>query len=344
MQALMYRSVGVLEITEVDAPKLPSGGVVVGTAYAGVCGSDIRSWRHGNARLKGPQILGHEVSGTIIGSDVGDLPVGTRVAVCPGISCLRCEQCQRGGAIWCRQRRSLGYDFPGGMAEQFALPSEAVELGCVVPVPDHLSLRAASLAEPLHTVLNGQARARVGADDSVLVIGLGPIGTLHTAVARSRGAGPVFAVDILDGRVAAAAAFLGHDAARVHPGDASTVRSWAPRAGFDIVVLAAGSAPAVTLAFQVVAPGGRILAFAGMPADKSVVPIDLNRIHYQQLDLVGAFGGSPESFRHAVRWLAQSNLDLDGFVTTAVSLAQGVEAFELCEQGVGLKTSIAVGH
>lgn len=342
MRAVRYAEPGTIEIAEVGEPVLSPGGIVVSTAFAGICGSDIRSWRHGNARLKGPQVLGHEVSGTVTRSAADEFPVGSRVTVCPGMSCQRCEMCQRGGAVWCPNRRSLGYDLPGGMAERFALPSQAIELGCVVSVPDGLSLRAASLAEPLHTVINGQDRAGIDSNDSVLVIGLGPIGTLHTVVARSRGATPVIGLDMNAERVAAAARILGPDHLHSAPDDPGLVRSWAPRDGWDVVILAAGAASAVELALEVVAPGGRVLAFAGMPADRSVVPIDLNRIHYRQLNLVGAFGGSPRTFRRAVRWLADSTLPLEEFVTSTVSLLDGVHGFELCEKGVGLKTSIAV--
>src|ERR1700712_4741269 len=112
MHALVYRRPGLIELTDVPQPDLPAGGLLVESAYAGVCGSDVRSWRHGSPRLTGEQVLGHEVSGTVVQSDVDDLAVGSRVTVCPGVSCLRCEQCQRGGAIWCPNRRSLGYDFP----------------------------------------------------------------------------------------------------------------------------------------------------------------------------------------------------------------------------------------
>jgi L-iditol 2-dehydrogenase len=126
------------------------------------------------------------------------------------------------------------------------------------------------------------------------------------------------------------------------PADAEAVRAWAPRDGWDVVVVAAGAAAAVQLAVQVAAPGGRVLAFGGLPSDQAVVPLDVNRIHYQQLRLVGAFGGSPELFREAVRWLARSSLDLERFVTTAVPLERAVEAFARCADGTGLKTSITV--
>ena len=343
MRALRYRGPGIIELADVDEPELPSGGVVVRSAYAGVCGSDVRSWRHGSARLAGGEILGHEVSGTVVASDVDGLPIGARVTTCPGVSCLRCTVCQGDGAIWCPNRRTLGYDFPGGMAELFALPAAAIEVGCPVQVPDTLTLKVASLAEPLHTVLNGQAVGKVGPADSVLVVGLGPIGALHVAVARSRGADPVIGIDRRAERVSAAARVLGEEGLRHVPQDAATVRGWAPNDGWDVVVLAAGTAHAIDLAMAAVARGGRIIAFAGMPPDASSVTIDLNRIHYHQLQLVGAFGGSPELFRSAVRWLSRSTLPLDEMVTAQVPLSKALDAFALCEQGVGLKTTIVTG-
>ena len=89
MRALVYRPPGSIEVTDVPEPVLTRGGVVVASAYAGVCGSDVRSWQHGSPRLTGEQVLGHEGVGVVADSDVADLPVGTGVTVCPGVSCLR---------------------------------------------------------------------------------------------------------------------------------------------------------------------------------------------------------------------------------------------------------------
>lgn len=342
MQALKFIEPGTVRVVDVDLPKLPPGGLVVRTAFAGVCGSDVRTWKHGSPRLKGQQVLGHEASGTIVESDAPGLPVGTRVAVCPGMPCLRCEQCQRGGVAWCVNRESLGYDIPGAMAEFFALPALAVELGCVVPLPSSLSLRTASLAEPLHTVLSGQDRARIGHGQSVLVIGLGPIGTLHAAVARSRGAGPVLAVDRLPERTDAAAAILTEMGIGVALADEEAIRGAAPTHGWDTVIVAAGSAAAITAGIGHASPGGSVLAFGGLPPDRPLVDVDFNVVHYQQLTLVGAFGGSPRHFRQAVSWLAASPLDGATFITETRDLSHAAEAFVLVEQGVGLKTSISV--
>jgi L-iditol 2-dehydrogenase len=341
MRAVVFHAPGEVSVDEVPQPQMPQGGLLVQTSYVGVCGSDVRTWRHGNARIHGEQTLGHEVSGVIAASDASGYEVGTRVAVCPGVPCLACEPCQRGWHNLCLNRRVLGYDFPGGMAESFAVPPEAVRAGCVVPLPASLSTEHAALAEPLHTVLNGQDRARTAAGESVLVLGLGPIGTLHAAVAASRDASPVLGMDPLPQRAEAASAVLGEGAAEVLDDDSREgLRERGGSLGWDVVVVATGAHAAFDLAMEVVSPRGRVLAFSGVPASAATVGINVSRLHYQEIELIGAFGGTPRYYREAVRWLGRTQIDLDRMVGKLIPLAVAVDAFERVERGEGLKTLI----
>jgi len=330
MRAVVLHSPGDLRIEELPDPVLPRGGLVVRTAFTGVCGSDVRNWRHGSGRLTGPQVLGHETVGIVVASDAAAYPVGTRVAVCPGVPCGRCALCGAGRHNLCRDRDVLGYDFPGGMAESFAVPAASIAAACVNPLPSELSLRDAVLAEPLHTVVNGQDLARIGLRDRVLVLGLGAIGTLHAMHALSLGA-QVLAVDLRQERVDAARGLLG-------PGTAELLRPDALGADWDVVVIAAGSAAAADLAFRVAGRAGRILAFAGLPPADATVPVPMNLLHYEQLELIGAFGGTPSTYARAVTWLAASDLPLDRLVTHEFGIDDALAAFENVERGVGLKT------
>ena len=344
MKAVVLHGPGDLRIEDVPDPTLPPGGLVVEPVTVGVCGSDVRTWRHGSPRLTGPQVLGHEVGGIVCASDVASLPVGTPVAVCPGAPCLECHACQTGRHNLCRRRKVLGYDTPGGMAQLCAVPAEWVRSGGVVQLPSSLPPVFGAVAEPVHTVLNGQEQAQISSGESVLVLGLGPIGVLHASVARSRGASPVVGADINPERVAGASALLGASAV-VHMADGweAAARARTPEAGgFDVVVLATGAKAAVETALRLVAMGGRILAFAGMPPGSSLVDVDLNAIHYRQISLVGAFGGTPPYFRRAVRWLSEATLDLRGYTPLRFPLAAAREAFGSVERGEGLKTLIEI--
>jgi len=341
MRAVLFSGPDDLTVVDAPEPELPTGGLVIATAYVGVCGSDVRTWHHGSARLSGPTILGHETCGVVEASDDARFEPGDRVAVCPGAPCLHCADCLVGAYNLCSDRAVLGYDLPGGMATKYAVTRAWLDAGCVVAVPESLDLRTAVLAEPLHTVINGQDRADVSSTDSVLVIGLGTIGTLHAAVAMSRGATNVLGVDVRAERVQAAGAVVGSAHVEELGDDAAALRARGGRRGWDVVVLAAGVGPAVELAARVVSPNGRILVFAGFPSSSPTFAVDLNVLHYQQHSLVGAFGGTPLTYQRAVAWLATTHVDLSTFVANVYDLEEALEAFADVEAGRGLKTVMA---
>ena len=341
MLAVVFHGPEDLRVEHVPRPVLPQGGLVIQTRTVGICGSDIRSWHSGNHRITGSQIFGHENAGIVSESDVDAYPVGTGVAVCPCAPCLECSFCMTGRQNFCKRRNCFGYQRPGGMAEAFAVPADAVRAACVVQVPDSIPLGYAPIAEPLHSILNGHDRARTGLMQSVLVLGLGPVGVLHIAVASSRGAQPVLGVDPLVKRVEAAGEVLG--AQRV----LHMASGWEQRArevvegrGWDVIVLANVSPAAIDTAFSLIAPMGRIVAYAGLRADTPKVQVDWNAVHYRQIEIIGAFGGTPTYFQDAVRWLAASELKLDRLVTAEFPIERSLEAFGAVERGVGLKTML----
>jgi len=339
MRAAVFHGPEDIRIEEVPEPELPTGGVVIRTVATGICGSDLRTYRFGHPKIKGSQILGHEVAGIIEQSDVDTLPVGTRVAVAPGTPCLECGWCRRGRQNMCTSRTLLGRELPGGLAEKFALSAQAVRAGTIVPVPDGLDLVHAPVAEPLNAVLNGQDRARTGAYDTVLVLGLGPIGVLHIATARARGAARVIGVDPLASRVETAAAMLGDKDLITMEGDwlEELVRQ---TGGFDVVVLANTAPQAFATAMQAVKNQGRVLVFAGLPKTTPTVPVDLNEVHYREVEIIGAFGATPGHFAAAVEWLNEGHIDLNAFVTDRIALDDIVTGFDNVANGVGVKTMV----
>ena len=332
-----------LRIDDVPIPTLPPGGLIVQPAYAGICGSDVRTWRHGSPRLAGPQVMGHEFAGVVVASDTGEVPIGTPVAVCPGAPCGACRACATGRANLCPRRRVLGYDLPGGMAERVAIPADWVRTGGVVTLDPERPIELGALVEPLHTVLNGQDQAHIAASDTVLVLGLGPIGVLHVASARSRGATRVVGVDPDEGRVAAARRILGPlDIELMDAGWQDRVRARVDGERFDVLVVAVGSREALASAVELTESGGRVLAFAGMAPGSQKFELDMNVMHYRQLSIVGAFGGSPSHFRRAAAWLGASTFDVVAYTPLRFDLHDALAAFASVERGDGLKTLLAI--
>lgn len=344
MLAVILHGPNDLRVERIHEPELPQGGLLIDMVAVGICGSDVRNWRHGSHRLHGPQVLGHEVAGVVRESDTEAFPVGTRVAVCPGIPCLACRFCARGLASLCPNRQVIAYDLPGGMAERLAIPAAAIRSRSIVSVPPSIELEIAPLAETLHTVLNGQDRAAIGPGDRVLVLGLGPVGVLHAAVAASRGARQVIAVDPLGERVAQAAAILGPGAVmRLEPGWEERAGEQADGEGWDVVIVANAAPAAVEMASRLAAPAGRILAFAGIAGPDPIVGLDMARLHYGQLSVIGSFGGTPATFAAAIDWMATTAQPIARIITSRLPLAAAADAFLRVERGEGLKTILLGG-
>lgn len=344
MRAVVLHGPGDLRVDEVPDPALPPGGIVVRPGAVGICGSDVRTWRHGSPRLPGPQVPGHEFAGTVVASDVAGLPAGAWVAVCPGAPCQACRACRASHGNLCPHRRVLGYDLPGAMAELIAVPADWIRTGGVVVLEPTAPIERGALVEPLHTVINGQDQVAIRMGEAVLVLGLGPIGVLHMAHARSSGA-TALGVDPLQERVERAGRILGDDLVdRIDDGWIDRARRLVDGGGFDVVIAAVGAPDAIATAIELAEPGGRVLAFAGMPPDTRTIGLDMNDLHYRQLSIVGAFGGTPDTFRRAAAWFERTPFDVEAFTPERFGLDQATAAFEAVAAGRGLKTILQVAE
>jgi L-iditol 2-dehydrogenase len=186
-----------------------SGQVQVRVISTGLCGSDLHYYLHarnGDFAMKSPLVLGHESSGivTAVGPGVDKLHIGQRVVIEPGIMCNACKYCDQDRYNLCPNLKfcSSAKTFPhadGTLQEYMNHPAHVVH-----PIPDTLPLDVAALAEPLSVLLHASSRASIAtlAPKSVLVFGVGTIGVLACAIARSHGVKNICAVDINDNRLA----------------------------------------------------------------------------------------------------------------------------------------------
>lgn len=182
--------------------ELQPNEVRVNIRQTGLCGSDCHYKSHGRIGdfvLRAPMVLGHESSGvvTAVGAAVTDRKVGDRVALEPGVPCCACARCLRGDYNQCEKlvfAATPPYD--GTLATYYNLHAAFAH-----PIPDAMSLEAASLMEPLSVAVHAAvSRGGVRALENVLVFGAGPVGLLAAAVARAYGAKRVY-VPLLTQRV-----------------------------------------------------------------------------------------------------------------------------------------------
>jgi len=183
-----------LEAHDIPIPQPGAHDVLIRVKAAGICHSDAH-YRAGKSRVHPlPLTLGHEVAGVIeqIGRDVTEFRPGDRVCVHYLATCGQCEWCASGDEQFCGAAQMIGKSRDGGYAEYIAMPTRSVfKLPAEIPFA-HGAIMMCSSATSLHAL----CKARLQPGESVAVFGVGGLGLSAIQLARTLGAGIVFAVDI----------------------------------------------------------------------------------------------------------------------------------------------------
>src|SRR5947207_1880131 len=185
---------GDVELRDVPAPEIGPTDVLLETAAAGICGSDVEQWRHHvTYKVNTPVVMGHEFCGTVreAGAEVRGFQPGDRVASeTAAYICGQCPYCLTGEYNLCPTRLGFGYGLNGAFTRYVRVP-----VRCLHRIPDNVSFEHAALTEPAcvcYNAINVKSRLRPG--EPVVVIGPGPIGLFAVQMAKAAGAGQLFLV------------------------------------------------------------------------------------------------------------------------------------------------------
>jgi L-iditol 2-dehydrogenase len=344
MKAAVFHAPGNLTIEEVPTPTARPQEMKIRVMACATCGTDAKIFGHGHPRLEPPQIIGHEIAGEIIqiGSEVSGYQLGQRVQVIAAVPCEDCWACSAGRQGICPNQTSMGYQYPGGFAEEMIIPQQVITANGVNEIPQNLSYGEASVTEPLACALNAQSLVNVGPGDTVLVMGAGPIGCLHIRLARALGASKVFLADINSGRLARSADAVKPDAAIDMSAQdlAETISTLTGGIGPSVVITAAPSGEAQELAMSLVQAGGRVSFFGGLPKDRPLITVDSNVVHYRELILAGANGSSPAQNREALELIASGKVPVADLITHRLGLDHVEAAIQAVISGEAIKVVI----
>jgi threonine dehydrogenase-like Zn-dependent dehydrogenase len=219
MRALTWHGIEDVRVTEVPDPVIEqTTDAVVRVTSTAICGSDLHLYGTLAPYLQPGDVLGHEFMGIVeqVGSDVATIQPGDRVVVPFNISCGRCWMCQRGLFAQCETTQNVdqgkgaslfGYtslygSVPGGQAELVRVPH--ADFGPIELTSDLPDERFLYLSDILPTAWQAVEYADVNGNDTLAVLGLGPVGQLAVRSALHRGVGRVIAVDLVDDRLALA--------------------------------------------------------------------------------------------------------------------------------------------
>ncbi|MGC8878728.1 MAG: zinc-dependent dehydrogenase [Anaerolineae bacterium] len=342
MKTIVYYGKDDLRLEERPIPPIGPGDVLLRVLRVGICGTDLRIL-HGAHRHYPPGVVripGHEVVGEIaaLGEGVSCWQVGQRVFVAPNIGCGHCRQCVSGNNNRCPDYSALGITIDGAFAEYVRIPAAALQQGNLILLDETVDPAAAALIEPFACVLRGQDAVAVGAGDVVLIAGAGPIGILHTMLARVRGATRIIVSEVWGARLSLAAAVGADRTVDVTQEDLrQVVLAESNGAGADVVIVAAPAEAAQQRALELAALGGRVNFFGGLPKDRSIVSMDTNLIHYKELLVTGTTACSTHDCWCAAALVCSGRIDLTRLVSGTYPLERFTEAFAAAEQRSALK-------
>lgn len=333
-----------LELRDVPEPRPTADGVIIQVRACGVCGSDVRRWREGPASDDDVVIPGHEVAGRAIhvGREVQGIAVGDRLALAPDVHCGRCFYCRRGMYNLCDDLRLVGISpgYPGGFAQRMAISGELLRNGIVHRIPPGVSDESGALAEPLSSVLACQEMVGASVGDTIVVIGAGPIGCMHVAIAKARGV-RVLVSQRSPARRELVRRFCPDAVVNPQTEDSvSAIRRLTDELGADAVICANPVGETQTQAVQMVRKGGTVVLFGGLPKANRMVSMDANRIHYGEIRVVGSFSYHPHMHELALGVLARGLVDAKQVVTHTLPFDETPQAFEEASSGNALKVMV----
>ena len=345
MRAAVYRGKAKVVVETVPVPAIGAGEVLIRVAACGICGTDLKKIEHGF--VAAPQIFGHEVSGTVVavGARVKKWKLGDRVMSFHHVPCGACFYCERRLFSQCPGYKKVGltagFDPNGGGFAQYvrALPWVA-ERG-MVAIPDDISFDEASFIEPVNTCIKAVEKARVSAGETVVVMGLGPIGLLLAMLSKLEGA-TVIGSDPMPERRAKSLS-LGIDVA-VDPRKgrlAEEISSRNQGRSADVVLVAVPIPAALTDALNLARPGGRVLLFAqNDPLMKIEFPAAA--VGVEEKEILGSYSAAIDRADEASRLIFTHKLPVKELITHRFSLEDMDRALQLAARPVGNSLKVVI--
>ena len=334
---------GDVRVVEQPVPSIGPCELLLKTSAAAICGTDLRMIANGYKGVDEdhPLTLGHEFSGVVVqaGSQLQGYPVGTRVSVAPNMGCGACEFCSKGDTHLCARYQAFGINIDGAFAQYVRIPKPAIAQGNVIPLGEGISPAAAAALEPFSCVLNGQMNTGVHLNDTVLLVGAGPIGVMHAMLARILGASRVFVSDLSPQRMEEGARLVQNCTPLYGDLKESLLRETGGQ-GVDLCIIACPSPQMQAQSLELMKMNGRILYFGGLPAGKDQVTLNTNHIHYKQLTIHGSTRANVAQYRDSLRLLESGALPLEKLITGRFPLERFAQAVEEAKSGRGLKTVI----
>lgn len=318
MRALTYTGPNELTISERCLPVPEDGEVLIKVAYAGICGTDMLAYHGGmEKRVKPPVILGHEFSGVVISTGPeSEYQEGEKVTVEPLITCGKCNGCLTGEYNLCSSLNLIGIDSDGAVAGYIKVPEKNVyRLG------DNISMESGAFVEPLAVCVHLIEKANVSKDQTVLIVGGGPIGLITAELAKLKGA-KVIISEINSFRIDTARK-LGFSVINpIEQNLMEKINNTTNGRGVNVSIEATGTNVGLVSCIEATGIKGTVI-LVGLP--KKNADFDTYKVIAKELQLIGSRVYKREDYLQAINLIKSGSFDPTPFISRIVPLEHAID-------------------
>ncbi len=306
-----------IKIEEVNLPA-NQHNIMIKITACGICMSDVKAYQEGQSHYcKPPIILGHEYVGTLvkISKKNGDFKNGDRVAVIHAVNCGYCSYCQRGLFELCENKQRASN---GGFAEYISINEKFAKIA-LLKIPDKLSINEATFLEPIACCIESIEKCNIGLGDIIVIIGAGVMGLLLLQLSLLKGASKVIVSEINEYRRNIAKS-LG--ATVVNPEETDLKKFITKETfseGVDVAITTVFKEDIIKECFLFTRKQGTVFIFGSAIKNPDLL-INSNKIHYDQINIMGSSAYKPFHFSIALKLLKENRISVTPLITSVEPL------------------------
>ena len=314
-----------IRLEERPKPEPGRREMLVKVVSCGICGSDVVEWY----RLpRAPLVQGHEIGGQVVevGRSVKNFKPGDRVFIAPKVPCMECHYCKNRHYPVCTNIKER---LPGGFAEYVLVPEPLIKNGTYL-LPESISYDQSTFIEPLACVVRAQRLGEIREDQTVLILGCGMSGLLHTKLAVLKKC-KIIATDVYLTRLELAkkaGANFTISAEENVPGHLVALNGKKA----DAVILCTSALPAVAQAWEGVDKGGSVIFFA-VPDPEKQVTIPINDFWTKEIRIITSYYCGPPDIMEAIKLIETRKVKVEDMITHRLPLKDTGEGFRLVLEG-----------
>ena len=336
MKALRWLEKGKLELQDIPVPECGEDDIIIEIKAAAICGADMH-WANGAFSADAPFTLGHEFCGVIdkMGSHVSKYwNIGDRVVSDnTGEACGYCSACRRGDYVHCYRRKTLGCGLDGGFTKYCRIPGEIlrVDPNCLMKLPEEISFKEGAVMEPAansYRAVVYEADVRPG--DTIVIVGLGPLGLYALQIAKAAGASNLICVGMkndIETRFPLAKKF---GATELIIADEENVTErvigLVGEDGVDAVIDAAGAPVVMKQAMEYLKHDGKFIKIGNPP---SIYNDTLLPLIDKQISVIGHMGYDANCWFKVMNMVKRGQLDLKSMIGAMIPLSEYETGYEM---------------